>query len=124
MQFGETQKAKFKDIAGIVSILVIIVLENQSQHMLQSFANSDFGPSLQQMLQDRLVCGIEDPKVQRRLLTEPDLFNKAFELVLASEFTDQNSKDLQATKSPQTSLNRMQIKQANCAITAEETIRL
>ena len=76
------------------------------------------------MLQDRLVCGIEDPKVQRRLLTEPDLFNKAFELVLASEFTDQNSKDLQATKSPQTSLNRMQIKQANCAITAEETIRL
>ena len=64
------------------------------------------------MLQDRLVCGIEDPKVQLRLLTEPDLFNKAFELVLASEYTDQNAKDLQATKSPQTSLNRMQIKQA------------
>ena len=65
------------------------------------------------MLQDRLVCGIEDPKIQRRLLTERDLsFNKAFELVLASEFADQNAKDLQATKSPQTLLNRMQIKQA------------
>ena len=65
------------------------------------------------MLQDRLVCGIVDRKIQRTLLTEPDLsFDKAFELVLASEFADQNAKDLQATKSPQTSLNRMQIKQA------------
>ena len=45
-------------------------------------------------------------------MAEPDLtFNKAFELVLASESADQNAKDLQATKSPQT-LNRMQINQA------------
>ena len=65
------------------------------------------------MLQDRLVCGIDDPKVQRRLLAEPDLsFDKAFELALTSESADQNTKDLQATKSPQTLLNRMQIKQA------------
>ena len=71
----------------------------------------DFGPSLQQMLQDRLICGIEDPKIQQRLLAEPDLsFDKAFELSLTSESADQNVKDLQATKSPQTSLNRMQIK--------------
>ena len=78
----------------------------------------DFGPSLQQMLRDRLVCGIEDPKIQRRLLAEPDLtFDKAFELALASESADKNAKDknakdLQATKSPQTSLNRMQTRQA------------
>ena len=71
----------------------------------------DFGPSLQQMLRDRLVCGIEDPKIQRRLLAEPDLtFDKAFELALASESADKNAKDLQATKSPQPSLNRMQTK--------------
>ena len=44
----------------------------------------DFGPSLQQMLRDRLVCGIEDPNIQWRLLAEPDLtFDKAFELALA-----------------------------------------
>ena len=73
----------------------------------------NFGPSLQQMLRDRLVCGIEDPKIQRRLLAEPDLtFDKAFELALASESADKNAKDLQATKSPQPSLNRMQSKQA------------
>ena len=56
----------------------------------------DFGPSLQQMLRDRLVCGIEDPKIQRRLLAESDLtFDKAFELALASESADKNAKDLQ-----------------------------
>ena len=64
------------------------------------------------MLRDRVVCDIEDPKIQQRLLAEPDLtFDKAFELALASESADQNAKDLQATKSPQISLNRMQIKQ-------------
>ena len=73
----------------------------------------DCGPFLQQMLQDRLVCGIEDPKIQQRLLAEPDLtFDKAFKLSLTSESADQNAKDLQTTKSPQISLNRMQIKQA------------
>ena len=60
------------------------------------------------MLRDRLVYGIEDPKVQQRLLAEPDLsFDKAFELALASETANQNAKDLQATKLPQTVLNRM-----------------
>ena len=46
-------------------------------------------------------------------MAESDLsFDKSFELALASESTDLNAKDLQATKSPQTSHNRMQIKQA------------
>ena len=100
----------------IISILVIVVLENQSQHTLQSFANSQIIVIL------ALPCsrcyeiesfGIEDPKIQRRLLVEPDLsFDNAFELALASESADQNAKDLQAIKSPHISLNRMQIKQA------------
>ena len=65
------------------------------------------------MLRNRLVCDIEDPKIQWRLLAEPDLiFDKAFELALASESTNKNAKDLQATKSPQPSLNRIQTKQA------------
>ena len=53
------------------------------------------------MLRDRLVCGVEEPKIQRRLLAEPDLsFDKAFELALASESADKNAKDLQPTASP------------------------
>ena len=56
----------------------------------------NFGPSLNEMLRDRIVCGIEDAKIQQRLLAEPDLtFDKAFELVLASESADKNVKDLQ-----------------------------
>lgn len=38
----------------------------------------NYGDKLQQMLRDRLVCGIEDECIQRRLLSEADLtFEKA-----------------------------------------------
>ena len=41
------------------------------------------------MLCDRLVCGVKEPKIQRRLLAEPTLsFDKAFELALALESAD------------------------------------
>ena len=33
----------------------------------------EFGPSLHEMLRDRLVCSIEDPKIQWRWLAEPEL---------------------------------------------------
>ena len=33
----------------------------------------DYGETLDQMLRDRLVCGVLDGKIQRRLLAEPDL---------------------------------------------------
>jgi len=53
------------------------------------------------MLCDRIVCGIEDPKIQPRLLAELELtFDKAFELFLESEFADKNAKDLQLAKEP------------------------
>ena len=69
----------------------------------------EFGSTLNQMLRDRLVCGVEEPKIQRRLLAEPDLtFDKAFELALASESADKNAKDLQPTASP--TVNRVQHK--------------
>ena len=52
------------------------------------------------MLCDRLVCGVEEPRVQQRLLAEPDpTFDKAFEPAVASEFADKNAKDLQPTTS-------------------------
>ena len=48
------------------------------------------------MLRDRLVCGIRDGRVQRRLLAESDLkFKKAFELSQAEEVAERSAKDLQ-----------------------------
>ena len=55
----------------------------------------EFGESLNDMLRDRLVCGINDQRIQRRLLAEAKLtFTKAFELARAMEAADRNAKDL------------------------------
>ena len=44
----------------------------------------NFGDTLDAMLRDRLVCGINDDKIQRKLLSEPELtFTRAVELALA-----------------------------------------
>ena len=56
----------------------------------------DFGPSLSEMLRDRVVCGIGDPRIQKRLLAESDLtFDKAVELAVAQESAEQNAAQLQ-----------------------------
>ena len=56
------------------------------------------------MLCDRLICGINDARIQHRLLAEPDLdFDKAFKLVLASESADKSVQEMEravATPSP------------------------
>ena len=53
-----------------------------------------FQDKLDDMLRDRLVCGIKDSRVQRRL-SETDLtFKKAFELAQASEVAEKNAWDL------------------------------
>ena len=47
------------------------------------------------MMQDRLVCGIKDDTLQRRLLAEPDLkYKRAVELALAFELASKNTLDL------------------------------
>ena len=76
-------------------------------------AHCNFEPSLNEILRDRIVCGIEDQKIQRRLLAEPELtFDKAFEVALASESADKNAKDLQpAAKVPQDPVYKLQVKQ-------------
>ena len=72
----------------------IAELQHLSQHC-------EFGSTLNKMLCDRLVCGVKEPKIQQRLLAEPDLsFDKAFELALALESADKNVKDLQSMASP------------------------
>ena len=55
-----------------------------------------FETVLDDMLRDRLVCGIRDARVQRRLLAETSLdFKKAFELAQAAEIAEQNARDIQ-----------------------------
>jgi hypothetical protein len=49
------------------------------------------------MIRDRLVCGINNEKIQRRLLAEPELtYKKAVELSLAMESASKHVEDLGA----------------------------
>ena len=69
----------------------------------------NFGDSLEDMIRDRLVCGINDNGMQQRLLAEPDLtYAKAVELSLSAESAAQNMCELKvksegnpSTRSPQ-----------------------
>ena len=54
-----------------------------------------FGASRDEMLCDRLVCGVNDGRLQRHLLAEPDL-TFTFELCQASELVEKNAEELQA----------------------------
>ena len=57
-----------------------------------------FGDQLEDMLRDRLVCGVADPVIQKRLLQEKTLqFKKAFELAQALEAAAKNTADLQGS---------------------------
>ena len=61
---------------------------------LAEFCNYD--TSLDDILHDRLFCGIEDPPVQRRLLAEERLtFKKAADIALAMETAAKNAETLQ-----------------------------
>ena len=63
-------------------------LRNLSEHC-------EFGDQLEKMLRDRLVCGLNDERIQRRLLAESQLeFKKAMELASAMETADRNTRDL------------------------------
>lgn len=55
----------------------------------------NYGTTLEQMLRERLVCGINDNRIQRRLLSETDLtFEKAFKIAVAAEAASKNVQDL------------------------------
>ncbi|XP_052405263.1 uncharacterized protein LOC127951422 [Carassius gibelio] len=56
----------------------------------------NYGATLDQMLRDRLVCGIDDDRIQRRLLSEANLtFETAFKIAVATEAASKNVLDLQ-----------------------------
>lgn len=56
----------------------------------------NLGDTLDDMLRDRLVCGINNQHLQRRLLAEADLtFAKAFDLAQAVKAAEHNAKNLE-----------------------------
>ena len=56
----------------------------------------NFGDSLNDMLRDRLVVGIQDERIQRRLLSDGDVeFQKAFAVSQAMELAAKNAEHLQ-----------------------------
>ena len=60
------------------------------------------GRSLGDMIRDRLVCGINDETIQRKLLTEPDLtYTKSLSIAKGLEAAAQNLKEM---KMPQREL--------------------
>ena len=66
---------------------------------LRSLADHcNFRDNLDDMLRDRLVCGIENKSIQKRLLAEVTLtLKKATELALAMETAEANAETLQGT---------------------------
>lgn len=71
---------------------------------LKAFAHTcQFGTSLNEMLRDRLICGIRSENTQRALLTDADLtFAKAVEIATAREAA---ARDVQAMSHPNQNLN-------------------
>ena len=60
---------------------------------LAEFCN--FGRTLEEMLRDRIVCGISDDTIQRRLLAEPGLtYKKALEISQGIEAANRNMREL------------------------------
>ena len=56
----------------------------------------EFGDSLEDMLRDRLACGINNVTIQHRLLSEPDIdFHKALKIAQAMEMAKRDALDLQ-----------------------------
>uniref|UniRef100_A0AAV2K4M6 Uncharacterized protein n=1 Tax=Knipowitschia caucasica TaxID=637954 RepID=A0AAV2K4M6_KNICA len=69
----------------------VAVLRELAQHC-------NYGDKLKEMLRDRLVCGIAEDRIQRRLLAEPNMtFEKALKIAQAIETANRDVRDLQPT---------------------------
>ena len=68
---------------------------------LRSLAKDcQFGDSLQENLRERLICGIADQTIQKRLLSEQNLsFKKAFDIAQSHESAERNIVILQGSTS-------------------------
>lgn len=83
-KFGSRKQKPGESIATFVSDL-----QRLSEHC-------NFGDTLDDMLCDRIVCGIADGRLQRCLLMEPDLtLKKALQLAQAQKTAEQGAQQLQ-----------------------------
>ena len=58
-----------------------------------------YGDSLNDMLRDRLICGINDARIQRRLLAETKVdFKRAMKIAQAMETADRDATHLQCSQ--------------------------
>lgn len=75
--------------------------------------------SLEEMLRDRLVCGISNEKIQRRLLAETDLnLKKATDIATAMEQAEKGASDIQGQATGEGQVNVVNEKKA-----ATETVK-
>ena len=132
--FAELVNIIINDLSPRPSRLCIVpnstaVLENKERQSsntayvaeLRSLSeHCDFRDQLEEMMRDRLVCGVNDERIQRRLLAESRLdFKKALELATGMEIADKNTCDIQQGNSvekpkeqPVNRLSKQQVKHA------------
>jgi len=73
----------------------------------------NFGETLPEMLRDRLVCGINNKKIQRRLLAERELtLKKAEGIALGEELAAKHVVDIQSETTP-SSVNQVDAQDKN-----------
>ena len=84
-QFNSRSRARDESIADYVA-----ALQRLAEHCA-------FGDMLDEMLRDRVVCGINNSAIQKRLLAEPELtLTKAVAVAQATEIADTGVKELQS----------------------------
>ena len=84
--FNSRSRASNESIAAYVAALRELALK------------CEFGDHLQEMLRDRLVCGVNHKGIQRKLLAEADLtYELAYSLALAIEASERDAAALQPT---------------------------
>ena len=85
-KFNSCQHATSETVAEYVAAL------------LKLAEHCNFEKTLDEMLRDRLVCGITNPAVQKHLLSEPELtFTKVVTITQVLELAEKGSKDLQSS---------------------------
>ena len=94
---------------GETIVMFLAELRHLSEHC-------EFGITLGEMLRDRLVCGVRDIRIQRRLLAEPKLtLKRALDLPLAIEAADKDASEIQKTNGQggNASVNKVDVKVLN-----------
>ena len=77
-----------------------------------------YGDSLNDMLRDRLICGINDARIQRRLLAEAEIdFPKALQIAQAMESADRDAQDLQTLQSETPGMTEAAVHSAGGGVT-------